>query len=128
MLRLVFVHQPHESKPVEVFGQDESVISQLVLPTMSWVGPNQERGILFEVTRGGTHDIRILSRDSGFGMPISCEQLDIRNSLRQGTEYTHKAAATPFYSIVAKPPLKESPFVRSLRIDATKVDIGTAFI
>ena len=34
-----------QSKPIEIFGQDESVFSQFLFPPRSWVGPNQERGL-----------------------------------------------------------------------------------
>jgi hypothetical protein len=56
----ISVRAPRESKPVEVFGQDESVFSQFIFQTKSWIGPSQSRTWAFpEVTRGGTHDISI---------------------------------------------------------------------
>ena len=68
-----------------------------------------------------------VSRNSGFGMPVNAEQLSEINALRRGQEYIDKAAATQINSTVAKPPLKETPFVRSLLIGATKGGYWNSF-
>ena len=38
------VRDPPHSKPIEIFGQDESVFSQFLFLPKSWVGPIKERG------------------------------------------------------------------------------------
>lgn len=68
-----------------------------------------------------------VSRDSGFGMPISHQQLVEINSFRQGTEYKDKVAATQIVSTAAKQPLTELPFVRSLLIGATEGGYWNSF-
>jgi hypothetical protein len=68
-----------------------------------------------------------VSPDSGFGMPWSPAQLDEVNNSRHGTEYVDKVAATQILSTTAKPPLKESPFVRTFLIGATKGGYWNSF-
>jgi len=123
----ISVRVPPESTPIEVFGQDESVFSQFIFPTKSWIGPNQERGLFPKSLGEGLMISAFVSRDSGFGMPLSPAQLDEVNYSRRGTEYVDKVAATQILSTTAKPPLKESPFVRSLLIGATKGGYWNSF-
>ncbi len=112
---------PHGSIPIEVFfGQDESVFSQFIFPMKSWMGPNQERGLFPKSLGEGLMISAFASRDSGFGMPVSSAQLDAINRLRYGTNYIDKVAAMSIHLTACKAPLKESPFVRSLLIGATK--------
>ena len=80
-----------------------------------------------EISWGGSDDFSIRIRDSGFGMQVSPDQLHAINSLLQGTEYIdNKVAATQTFSTVAKPTLKESPFVWNLLIRAKRAVTGTA--
>ena len=53
-------------------------------------------------------------------MPVSLAQLDSINRLRFGTEYIDKSAALSIHLTTRKASLKESPFVQSLLIGATK--------
>jgi hypothetical protein len=110
----------HGSMPIEVFGQDESVFSQFIFPTKAWMGPNQERGLFPKLLGEGLMISAFVSRDSGFGMPVSLAQLDSINRLRFGTEYIDKSAALSIHLTTRKASLKESPFVQSLLIGATK--------
>jgi hypothetical protein len=121
------VRAPVNSKPVEIFGQDESVFSQFMFPTKSWVGPNQERGLFPKSLGEGLMISAFVSRDSGFGMSLTVEQLNEVNIMRQGQDYIDKVAATQINSTAAKPPLKETPFVRSLLIGATKGGYWNSF-
>ena len=121
------VRAPPGSIPIEVFGQDESVFSQFMFPTKSWIGPNQERGLFPKSLGEGLMISAFVSRDSGFGMPVTPEQLDEINRSRLGTDYIDKAAAIQINSTAGKPPLKETPFVRSLLIGATKGGYWNSF-
>ena len=47
------VRAPHGSRPIELSGQDESVFSQFIIPTKSWIGTFPQ------VPPRGTHDICI---------------------------------------------------------------------
>ncbi len=121
------VRAPRGSRPIEIFGQDESVFSQFIFPTKSWIGPNQERGLFPKSLGEGLMISAFVSQDSGFEMPISDEQLVEINSFRRGTEHIDKFAATQILSTAAKQPLTESPFVRSLLIGATKGGYWNSF-
>jgi hypothetical protein len=50
-----------------------------------------------------------VSRDSGFGLPVREDQLQLINAYRQGKQYVGKAAALEILKTVEKPPLNESP-------------------
>jgi hypothetical protein len=50
------------------------------------MGPNQERGLFPKLLGEGLMISAFVSRDSGFGMPVSLAQLDTINRLRFGTE------------------------------------------
>ena len=72
----ISIRAPLGSIPIEIFGQDESVFSQFLFPTKSWIGPNQERGLFPKSLGEGLMISAFVSRDSGFGMPVSSAQLD----------------------------------------------------
>jgi hypothetical protein len=61
-----------------------------------------------------------VSRDSGFGLPVSEIQLARINAYRQGKQYVDKAAAREILKCMDKPPLTVSPFVKNLLIRASK--------
>ena len=110
------IRAPKLSRPIEIYGQDESVFSQYLFPQKSWVGPNQQRGLLPKSLGEGLMISAFVSRDTGFGMPISDENLATINASRQGKEYIDKTAALEVYKSTRKPALTQSPFA-----------IGTAF-
>ena len=104
------VRAPAESRPIEIFGQDESVFSQFLFLPNSWVGSNKERG-LFPKSNGEGYMISVfVSRDSGFGPPVTEEQLQLINAYQHGKQYVDKAAALEILKTVKKPSL----FVRGL--------------
>jgi hypothetical protein len=121
------VRAPPQSKPIEIFGQDESVFSQFLFLPKSWVGPNKERGLFPKSSGEGYMISAFVSRDSGFGLPLTEDQLALINAYRHGKEYIDKAAALEIYKSVKKQPLTESPFVRSLLIGASKGGYWNSF-
>jgi hypothetical protein len=68
-----------------------------------------------------------VSRGTGFGMPISDENLASINSSHQGKEYIDKTAALKVYKSTQKPALTQSPFIRHLLIGATKGGYWNSF-
>ena len=122
------VRAPAQSKPIKILGQDESVFSQFLFPTKScWIGPNKERGLFPKSNGEGYMISAFVSRDSGFGLPITEEQLVRINAYQQGKQYVDKAAALEMFKSVEKLPLTESPFVRSLLIGASKGGYWNSF-
>ena len=77
----ICVRAPPHLMPIEMFGQDESVFSQFIFPTKAWIGPNQERGLFPKSLGEGLMISALVSRDSGFGLPVSPEQLNTINML-----------------------------------------------
>ena len=105
------IRAPKLSRPIEIYGQDESVFSQYLFPQKSWVGPNQQRGLLPKSLGEGLMISAFVSRDTGFGMPISDENLATINAIRQGKEYIAKTAALDVYKSTQKPALTQSPLI-----------------
>ena len=94
------VRAPPGARPIEAIGQDESVFSQFQFPSMSWVGPNQERALLPKSHGEMLMISAFASRDTGFGMPMTDQELEIVNASRQGTHYIDRTAALEVYNIL----------------------------
>jgi hypothetical protein len=112
------IRAPHGSIPIEVFGQDESVLSQFIFSIKSWMGPKSlgeglmisafvslGEGLMISafVSLGeGLMILAFVSLDSGFGMPVSSAQLDAINHLCYGTNYIDKVAAMSIHLTACK--------------------------
>jgi hypothetical protein len=114
------VRAPPGSRPIECYGQDESLFSQFQFPSKGWVGPNLERALLPKSPGEGLMISAFLSRGSGFGMQLTAQELERVNTSRQGTHYIDCTAALEVNKHSSKKPLTQSPFVRDLLIGATK--------
>jgi hypothetical protein len=68
-----------------------------------------------------------VSRDNGFGMPMTDRNLAIVNALRQGMHYIDMTAAQEVHKHTRKLPLTQSPFVRILLIGATEGGYWNSF-
>ncbi|KAI2495979.1 hypothetical protein MHU86_18546 [Fragilaria crotonensis] len=121
------VRAPHGSRPIEIYGQDESVFPQFLFPSKSWVGPNQERGLFPKSLGEGLMISAFVSRSTGFGMPMVDRDLAIVNASRQGMHYVDRVAALEVHKHTQKQPLTQSPFVRNLLIGATKGGYWNSF-
>ena len=67
-----------------------------------------------------------VSWGTGFGMPISDENLASINASRQGKEYIAKTAALDVYKSTQKPALTQSPLINIYWLKQQKAAIGTA--
>jgi hypothetical protein len=75
------VRAPPNSIPIAIFGQDESIFSQFIIPSKSWIDPNQKRGLFPKSLGEGLMISAFVSRDcSGFVMPVNAEQLNEINT------------------------------------------------
>jgi hypothetical protein len=106
------------TRPLEIVGQDECVFMQYLLGARNWVGSNGERPLLPKTSGDGKMISAFQSRVLGFGRPMTSEELDRVNLYRQGEVYWDTEAALEVHKQVAKPPLKESPFLRSIVVGA----------
>ena len=105
------VRKPPDSKPLMIFGQDESVYNQFLLGNCQWVGPQGQRPLLPK-TDGISFMVSALqSRETGFGVNISEIQFDEINEARRGRNYVDVDAAMAIHGQATKKDLKHSPFV-----------------
>ena len=74
-------------KPVIIFGQDETIVKQFILPSKQWCGPNGERAISPKDEGYGIMYSCFQSREFGLFQNLSDEQLGTVNTARNGTKY-----------------------------------------
>jgi hypothetical protein len=65
------VRKPPKTKPLMIFGQDESVYSQFLLGNRQWVGPQGQRPLLPKTDGLSLMVSALQSRETGFGVHIS---------------------------------------------------------
>jgi len=108
-------------KPLIIIGQDESVYNQFAFGNKQWVSEKGERAFLPKSDGLGIMISAMQSREFGFGMVITEEQLkDINDKRRRDGEYFDKVAAKEVYGDAKKKDLTESPFVRKLEYGSNK--------
>ncbi|KAI2494539.1 hypothetical protein MHU86_19998 [Fragilaria crotonensis] len=120
------IRAPKPSRPIEIYGQDESVFSKS-FPAKELGWSKSAARTYAKIAGRGTDDLRVCFSRYGFGMPISDENLAAINEIRHGKEYIDKTAALEVYKCTRKPPLTQSPFVRHLLIGATKGGYWNSF-
>ncbi len=108
----VSVRRPPNSRPVIIFGQDESVFSQFSFNGMQWVGPSGERSILPKNDGMGVMVSAFQSREFGWGMEITDQQMVRINQRQFQQDYFDKVAANDVHGGKKKALLSTSPFIR----------------
>ena len=63
------------SKPLMIFGQDESVFNQYLIGNRQWVGPEGQRALLPKTEGMGLMLSAFQSRETGFGLKLSRIQI-----------------------------------------------------
>jgi hypothetical protein len=80
----VYCRKPKSpSKPLMIFGQDESVYNQYLLGNRQWVGPEGQRALLPKTDGLGLMLSAFQSRETGFGLKLSSIQLSEINESRR---------------------------------------------
>ena len=69
----------------------------------------------------------IVSRDLGFGRPLSKKELETINVARQDKRYLDEKAALEINKTLEKPPLTNAPFVKHLHIGMHNEEYWTGF-
>ncbi len=87
------VRRPETSRPLIIFGQDESVFSQFSFNGTQWVGPSGERSILPKNDGIGVMVSAFQSKEFGWGVDITEEQMVRINEMRKCKEYFDTVAA-----------------------------------
>jgi hypothetical protein len=105
----------HE-KPLIIFGQDECIFKQFNLSSKSWSDPNGTRALLPKDEGQGVMISAFVSREFGFGMTMTPDQLDKVNRQRSRGKrkfYSDENAAISKSGTKTKPILTRSPFVQT---------------
>jgi hypothetical protein len=106
------VRKPQDRKPIIGFGQDEAIMKQYCFTTKAWTAPSGQKAIVPKDEGMGVMISAFVSREFGFGLKLTQEQLQRVNQARQGTKYSDEAAAKETRGGDAnKQPLSQSPFV-----------------
>ena len=102
-------------KPVIILGQDESIYNQFSFGSKQWVGKNGERAFLPKSDGAGVMISAFQSREFGWGLKLTPEQLrEINEKRKTDGVYFDKIASQDVLGTTKKGDLKESPFIRKL--------------
>jgi hypothetical protein len=92
-------------------GQDECIVKQYLVTAKGWLGPEGEKPITPKDEGAGVMISAMQSREFGYGMELSAEQLSRVNQARPGQKYKDEQAAIRKRATANKQPLTVSPFV-----------------
>ncbi len=114
------VRFPTGCKPLISFGHDESIYKQFLITGKTWIGPDGERNIVPKDNGLGVMVSAFQSREFGFGIVLSEEQLKEVNEKRKNEKYKDLKAAAEAGGCKDgfKKPLTCSPFVRTFEYGA----------
>ena len=96
------IREPPGSKPLVIFGQDESVCNPFLLGNRQWVAPGGQQALLPKIEG---------LRETGFEVCISQMQLDEINYARRDQTFIVVDAALAIHGQALEKDLKQSPFV-----------------
>jgi hypothetical protein len=97
-------------KLVFMFGHDEACFRQNSFTTKAWVTPTGQRCLIPKDEGRSIMISAFQSREFGFGMTLTADQLGRINAHRRGTDYDNKDAAIRVKGSQRKKDLAESPF------------------
>jgi hypothetical protein len=87
------VRFPTGCKPLLSFGHDESIYKQFLITKKTWIGPDGERNMVPKDDGLGVMVSAFQSREFGFGVVVSEEQLKEVNEKRKNVQYKDLKAA-----------------------------------
>ncbi len=106
------VRKPSQVKPLICFGQDECIFKQFSFTPKAWTAPDGQKSMIPKDEGLGVMISAFCSREFGFGLDISLEDLAKVNKKREGTKYSDEDAAKKIRGNSSnKAGLTESPFV-----------------
>ncbi len=114
------VRFPTGSKPLISFGHDESIYKQFLISLKTWTGPDGEKNIAPKDDGMGMMISAFQSREFGFGVVVSEDQLKEVNEKRKNQKYKDIKAAIESGGCKEgfKKPLTSSPFIRTFEYGA----------
>jgi hypothetical protein len=105
------VRMPPNTKPLICFGQDECIFKQFLFTAKAWTAPDGQKPVIPKDEGLGVMISAFVSREFGFGMTLTDEDLEKVNEYREGKEYSDVSAALDKRGTSAEQPLPSSPFV-----------------
>ena len=105
------VRIPRDTKPLICFGQDECIFKQFIFTAKSWTLPDGQKAIIPKDEGYGIMISAMTSREFGFGMQLSAEDLVKINKERENKKYSDEEAAVAVHGNSNKQKLTSSPFV-----------------
>ena len=120
--RLSFLN-PKPDRPLICFGQDESIFRQYIFSNKAWVAPDGTSALIPKDEGLGLMVSAFVSREFGFGLKLSEEELVRVNNFRRQPEhlqYLDEDAAKQRLGSIEKKDINESPFVKLFEYGANK--------
>ena len=105
------VFMPPNPKALIGFGQDESILKQYAFTPKAWCAPDGTRGLIPKDEGAGVMISAFVSREYGFGMDLSPDDLARVNQTRNGKKYSDEVAAIAVNGNANKQQLTKNPFV-----------------
>ena len=105
------VRMPLGTKPLICFGQDECIFKQFLFTAKSWTLPDGQKAVIPKDEGHGVMISAMTSREFGFGMVLSEEDLLKINTARENKKYSDEEAAVAVRGHSTKNALTSSPFV-----------------
>ena len=116
------VRKPEGSKPLICLGQDEYIFKQFTFTTKSWTAPDGQKALVPKDDGMGIMISAFVSREFGYGLKLSQEDILKINQLRRGNDkhYSDEEAAKLVTGKSCKPILTKSPFVLEFEYGAAQ--------
>ena len=108
----VSVRKDPLQKPLISVGQDECIFKQYLFSSKSWTAPDGTKAIVPKDDGLGIMISAFVTREFGFGMELTEEELIRINQRRQARKYQDEAAAFMVTGKTTKVSLTKSPFVQ----------------
>jgi hypothetical protein len=108
-----------EGKMLIIWGHDEAIIKQFTLTKKNWTGPNGETAIVPKDEGAGIMISAFQSREFGFGLHMSEQELALVNEYRRDKKYQDEEAAKAKRGDAKKKPLTKSPFILEFEYGAS---------
>jgi hypothetical protein len=83
-------------RPLIMFGHDECIFKQYLLMKKAWMLPTGETQLVPKEEGQGVMISAFQSREFGFGMPLTEEQIQTMNEFRKGKKYKDEEAAAKY--------------------------------
>ncbi len=106
-------------KPLIIIGHDECIFKQYSLSKKYWVALYGQQVLVPKEKGQGVMDSAFQSKEFGFGLELTPEQLNVGSPARRGTKYKDEESAISKLGTSIKKNLPKSPFVKEFECGAS---------